>query len=172
MPGNANSGKRPDRARQRLAARLRRRGYTLRQIGERLGVTRQAVHLLLQAYRRRQAELTLEQILALADDFRARTGRWPQSTSGRIRGTGGTTWQAIDDALRYGERGLPDNSSLAQLLAEHHGYRNPARLSRLTEAQILQWADAHRQRNGKWPNYDSGPIAESLGENWVSVNAA
>jgi hypothetical protein len=35
--------------------------------------------------RRRWTRLTVEQILAWADAYKARTGRWPTAGSGRVR---------------------------------------------------------------------------------------
>jgi hypothetical protein len=82
MAGNANSGMKPSLARMRLAARLRRQGKTLHEIGMRLGVTRQAVQLLLRAHDRRKGRLTVKQILAWADDHHRRHGRWPHALRG------------------------------------------------------------------------------------------
>jgi hypothetical protein len=52
----------------------------------------------------------------------------------------GETWSRIDSALLAGNRGLPSGSSLALLLANHRGIRNPGSLPDLTEEQILAWA--------------------------------
>ena len=88
-------------------------------------------------------------ILSYADAYRARTGRWPVHTSGRIEGGGGTTWAAVEQALRGGLRGLAGGRSLAGLLAAERGMRNRARLPPLRIARILEWADAHRERTGQ-----------------------
>jgi hypothetical protein len=103
-------------------------------------------------------ELTVARILAWADEFHGRVGRWPNADSGRIARSLGETWCAVDMALRVGVRGLPGGSSLARLLAERRGYRNHMDLIPLDETQILAWADALHQRTGHWPNRDSGPI--------------
>jgi hypothetical protein len=42
----------------------------------------------------------------------------------------------------------------------------------LTLDQILQWADAHRKRTGKWPTTRSGPILDAPGNNWLAVDKA
>ena len=68
--------------------------------------------------------LTVERILAWADAHRVRTGRWPRYQSGPIPEAPGETWNAVDSALRAGIRGLPGNSSLAQLLVEWRGVRH------------------------------------------------
>ena len=67
--------------------------------------------------------LTLEQILAWADEHLEQTGKRPSVCSGAVHGVAGETWQAIDRALRRGSRGLPGGSSLAKLLDEQRGPR-------------------------------------------------
>jgi hypothetical protein len=42
----------------------------------------------------------------------------------------------------------------------------------LTAAQILRWADAHRQRTGRWPTAGSGPVGAGAAETWLAVNSA
>jgi len=114
----------------------------------------------------------LEQILAWADAFNARTGIWPKLNSGRIAGASDDTWRRVDSALRLGLRGLPGGSSLAQLLAERRGARNDKALPRLTARQILAWADSHYRRTGAWPKETSGPVAEAPEENWFALDRA
>ena len=58
--------------------------------------------------------LTIEQILAWADEHHERTGKWPNVTSGEVKGTE-ETWTAVDQSLANGSRGLPGKSSLAKL---------------------------------------------------------
>ncbi|HEV3003741.1 MAG TPA: hypothetical protein VGX78_04740 [Pirellulales bacterium] len=55
--------------------------------------------------------------------------------------------------------------------------RRPKRLrarrpSALSVPQILEWADAHFERTGRWPNQKSGHIPETAGETWGKVNKA
>jgi hypothetical protein len=38
--------------------------------------------------------------------------------------------------------------------------------------QILEWADAHFARTGKWPTAASGPVAGAPGETWKAIDAA
>ncbi len=61
----------------------------------------------------RRPELTTKQILAWADEFYAFAKRWPKRSDGRIAGSLGETWLAIDLALRRRGRGLSFRSSLA-----------------------------------------------------------
>ena len=121
---------------------------------------------------RTRPELTVEQILAWADAHREATGEWPVEDSGPVRSAPGETWKAISGALARGDRGLPGGSSLARLLAEHRGARNPKDLPRLTIEQVLAWADAHRAATGRWPSSSSGPVAEGSEETWAVVNMA
>src|SRR5258708_39572075 len=93
-------------------------------------------------------DLAEQQILQWADDFRKATGKWPTNKSGIIPNSGGDKWHLIENALRFGTRGLPGGSSIAKLLAIHRGKRNRKQLPPLTQEQILQWADQHFQRAG------------------------
>ncbi len=121
----------------------------------------------------RRPELSIPQILRWVDDFHARTGRWPkQRDTGRIAGSLGETWSAVNQALIKGLRGFPGGSSLPRLLAERRGVRNRGCLPRFTERQVLAWADAHHRRTGKWPNHESGAISQAPGETWLAVAQA
>jgi hypothetical protein len=62
--------------------------------------------------------LTEGQILAWAGLHFRRTGAWPRYTSGAVAEAPGETWAALDNALRYGIRGLAGGGSLAKLLAQ------------------------------------------------------
>jgi hypothetical protein len=116
--------------------------------------------------------LTQNRILEWVDAHRNRTGRWPTREDGPIVEAPGETWQSVDCALRTGSRGLPADSSVARLLSEHRGVRNPASVPRLTPKQILLWADAHHHTTGQWPTRKSGSIASAPGETWSAVDAA
>jgi hypothetical protein len=61
----------------------------------------------------------VEQILAWADAHFDLTGEWPKALSGPVADAPGETWRATDNALRKGHRGLPGESSLSWLLAQH-----------------------------------------------------
>jgi hypothetical protein len=120
------------------------------------------------------ASATIAEILAWADAYHVRVGSWPSAYSGPIaEAPPGTNWKLVDNGLRYGSRGLPGKSSLAQLLAEHRGHRNIMALPRLTVALILRWADAWRRRTGGWPLIESGPIPEATdGDTWKDIDTA
>ena len=59
--------------------------------------------------------LTINQILAWADEHKVATSDWPRKHSGQVVGTD-ETWARINNALKQGQRGLPGGSSLAKLL--------------------------------------------------------
>ena len=116
--------------------------------------------------------LTEEQILGWADEHYQRTGEWPKISSGQIPENSGEVWASINNALRRGGRGLPGGSSLPQLLEKARGARNSMNPPPLSTEQILDWAEAHYQRTGEWPNQYSGPVEEQPGETWCGVNRA
>jgi hypothetical protein len=121
---------------------------------------------------------TVRQILAWADAYWRRHGRWPSLHSGAIPDAPGETWHAVEGALRAGHRGLPGGDTLSQLLVRHRrrprGDRphHPARHAPLTIEQILGWADEFYRRNGRWPATLSGPIAGTRDETWAAVDCA
>ena len=84
----------------------------------------------------------------------------------------GETWARIDDSLIRGLRGLRGGSSVARLLAKHRKVRNPKALPRLTEKQIVTWADAYFARYGKYPSENAGPVEEAPGEVWINLTSA
>jgi hypothetical protein len=117
--------------------------------------------------------LTVEQILGWADAHREATGLWPSYLSGAVGQAPGETWCAVDSALREGARGMPGGSTLARLLAQHRGVRNPKGLPPLTTRQVLAWANAHHRRTGRWPTRLDGPVAGAPpGTTWMGVDAA
>jgi len=114
----------------------------------------------------------IAQILSWADAHHRRRGSWPTMHGGPIHDAPGETWTAVDSALRSGIRGLPAGGSLAELLETNRGVRNTANLPPLSAERILAWADAHHRRTGHWPQKDSGPIEDALGETWMAVDSA
>lgn len=78
-------------------------------------------------------------------------------------------WRQVDNALRYGFYGLHGGSSVANLLAEHRSVRSWSTLPRLTEKQILGWADAYFKKHGRWPTEESGPVGT---EDWRNIDWA
>ncbi len=67
---------------------------------------------------RKQPRLDLQQVRAMARAHRRRTGAWPHHYSGTIPHSHGLTWEALDNALRLGLRGLPGGTSLAKLFGD------------------------------------------------------
>src|SRR5258708_774778 len=48
----------------------------------------------------------------------------------------------------------------------------PERVSRLTQRQILAWADHHFQRTGRWPSAASGPVLAMPAETWGGLEGS
>jgi hypothetical protein len=92
-------------------------------------------------------DLTVARILARADDHQAAHRQWPdgrkQSAFLRVEGVPGESWQAINHALALGPRGLPGDSSLAELLAEHRGAPVPDRAPEALAEKIRAWEQKH-----------------------------
>src|SRR5207248_10945942 len=90
-----------------------------------------------------RADLTVEQILAWADAYRAEHGTWPSvgpSTAAEaVAGAPGESWKAINHALALGLRGLPGDSSLAELMAEHRGAPPPDMRPQTLAQKIWAW---------------------------------
>ncbi len=120
----------------------------------------------------RRAPLTVEEILRWADLHHRRTGKWPTRNAGTVFGMPEESWGRIDAALRHGRRGLPDGSSLARLLWQHRGVPNRSARPPLTKKQILDWAEAHHRRTGRWPSLESGPVKHAPGETWHNIDRA
>lgn len=117
-------------------------------------------------------KLAVAQILAWADFFHRRIGRWPLERDGVIAGSLGETWRRVDAALRLGLRGLPGGTSLARLLAEQRGKHYLGKRPPLKVKDILAWADAHYRATGRWPHAQHGVIAAARREQWNAVDMA
>jgi hypothetical protein len=53
-----------------------------------------------------------------------------------------------------------------------HAYRPPIERLPLSFSQILEWADAHHARTGRWPTVRSGRVWKNQRENWNAISAA
>ncbi len=118
--------------------------------------------------------LDKEQIFVWAKAHFRRTGYWPAVYSGPVVDAEGDTWESINKALYSGGRGLPGGSSLSLFLDERHveRARRPT-LPNLTIEQILDWAEAHFKKHGRWPLSKSGLIPGApRRETWQKVAVA
>ncbi len=120
----------------------------------------------------RRPVIYISDILAWADAFHKRFGRWPCRDDRYVPGHPELTWCAVDQALQKGHRGLLRGSSLAKLLHKYRNVRHRNLLPPFTIDQILGWADAHYARTEKWPLDTSGSIPEAPGETWLAVHQA
>jgi hypothetical protein len=92
--------------------------------------------------------------------------------SGTILDAPDETWAAVDAALKQGSRGLRGGSSLAWLLVKYRGKKSRIDQSPLSQRKILEWADAHFQRTGKWPNTNTGDVTGATGEKWKFIDSS
>jgi hypothetical protein len=114
--------------------------------------------------------LTTKLILKWADQHYAATGKWPITTSGPLIRMPNENWAAIDMALRNARRGIQQKTSLSRLLQEHRGdlyYPEPPALS---IKDILNWAQTHHKRTGKWPTRKSGAVYGGPGVTWATID--
>jgi hypothetical protein len=118
-------------------------------------------------------DLVVEQVAAWARAHRERTGRLPHCklTDG-IPEAPGETWACVERALRDGRRGFPGGDTLARFVSRHLGVRNNASAPRLSVEQILDWADRHHRRTGRWPGMESGPVHGVASETWAVVEVS
>lgn len=116
--------------------------------------------------------LSVDQILAWADAYHKRCGRWPTRSSGTVLEAPENTWSAIHFALKDGGRGLPGGSSLWALFRRKRDLTRWNFRPTLTQRQVLGWAVAHHRRTGAWPTHKSGVIKESPGDTWLAVDIA
>ena len=115
--------------------------------------------------------LTEEQILKWAQDYITVHGKHPTEDSGPIADTR-ETWQGVNAALSQGMRGLLGTTTLAKLLADRLGVRTQIAIPQLTVELILQWADNHFEKHGKYPDSKSGDVVGVDGETWKAINTA
>jgi hypothetical protein len=71
-----------------------------------------------------------------------------------------------------GLRGLPGGDSLPKLLQRRRSARNHLGLPRLSETQLLAWADHHFEQTGAWPAASSGTVLAEPSESWRAIHAA
>jgi hypothetical protein len=94
------------------------------------------------------------------------------SRSGSVEDAPGERWWNINESLLQGYRGLPGGDTLPRLLARERGCRNPRGQPELSVAQILNWADAHRRRTGRWPTANRESVSEAPELTWSAINSA
>src|SRR5262245_9419865 len=120
----------------------------------------------------RKPPLSIPLTLARYDLFHERSQDWPTVRSWPLPEMLGEKWWRIDNALRYGLRGLDGGSALARLLEKERSVRSVGNLREPTKEQIAGWAKQHREQTSEWPNGHSGPVLGVPGEVWRNIDMA
>jgi hypothetical protein len=126
------------------------------------------------------ASLTIEQILAWAEAHHTAHGAWPavgpETLSGDVSGAPGESWKAINHALCFGLRGLPGDSSLAELLAEHRGVPLPDMGPKALADKIWAWEQeqfpVNRPRRGQTAKPSCPPLSLDQIRAWAEAHYA
>ncbi|WP_280524241.1 DEAD/DEAH box helicase [Legionella cincinnatiensis] len=111
-------------------------------------------------------QLDTEEIKACMLSYFNNTGKWPDEKSGVIPELPYDTWSSIGSALHKGTRNLP-KISLAELRNQLIG-----RSCKLNLETIRKCINTYHEREGKWPNRNSGAIPELPGDDWSIINSA
>ena len=120
---------------------------------------------------KKAVHLTKSQIWRWARAHQERTGKWPGRDSGPVADGPELTWSTIDRCLKRGGHGLRGGSSLSEIIKEYGGLQNLRRAQPgLSRKQILDWADLHYERTGKWPDRDSGRVIGGGGISWGTID--
>jgi hypothetical protein len=116
-------------------------------------------------------QLTIADILRMADRHHQMTGQWPITRDGPVLGEERLTWEGINDCLRKGGRGLPGGTTLARVLAKHRPVVDRRRVRPdLTAKQVKDWAQSHHLRTGAWPHREAGAVRDAPDITWATVD--
>ena len=126
--------------------------------------------------RRGKPNLTKQIVVGAAESFYERTGNYPKHISGNATQDFGypETWAAVESACQQMLRGLPEKTSLAQILQEFALKDNHMNRPVLTEMVILEAIKKYHVRTGMYPTQKSGDATLDFGypERWSAVNSA
>jgi hypothetical protein len=122
---------------------------------------------------KREQSLDENYILTACDKYYKKNGMWPtQRTKDPVPGLSGESWKNIQQALRSGLRGLPGNSSLAQLLDEGGRRVNHLAQPPLTKDIIINACNEYYNLTNKWPTQiTKDPVPGLPNNTWRSVDA-
>jgi hypothetical protein len=112
---------------------------------------------------RRKPPPTVEAVLAWSRGWHAERRTWPHEGSGPVPGAPGETWKGIDWALPQGLRGLPGETSLADLLHRERGFVGKFHALRLNVRDI---------RSRRAFSLHPGAVADNAGWSWHGQTAA
>lgn len=117
-------------------------------------------------------KLSVKHVLAWADAYHERNGRWPNQTSGPVLESPENTWSAIKCALADGGRGLAGGTSLWELIRRERGVDRITHKPTLSERRVFTWAIVYHRRTQRWPTPRAGAIKESPQDTWCAVDLA
>ena len=110
--------------------------------------------------------ITLSQLAQWIKFYHEKTGKWPAQASKEIweknedsqwQIVPGLIWKHLDGWMRYGFRGLPRGSSLLQFRTEQ-GLCDPPGITAVSEAELLEWIRAYREKTGEWPSISNKDV--------------
>ncbi len=118
--------------------------------------------------------LSQARVLAWADAYHRRTGDWPTPHAGPIPEAPdpGETWARVANAMFRSLRGLKRGQTLGRLLAKDRGVLRGILKPRLSESQIIAWAERYARRHGRFPRVSREPVEGSRVDTWKSINSA
>ena len=118
------------------------------------------------------ARLTVDQILAWADEHRQRTSVWPNRDSGPIPGRHGETWGHVDTTLRRGGRGLSGGSSLCSCSSRNAECETNRQFHCLPRTRFSRGLMRIFNERESGHEKGAGGIVDAPGETWSGVDAA
>ena len=136
-----------------------------------------SLHRLLKARRRIPdprmvvPELTLKHIQQWADSHRTITGQWPHRESGLVLDCPRISWTTIERRMKSGRLSLPRGTTLTRWLRKARSVCDGGK-PLLTKRLVLDWAQKHFNRLGRWPVTKSGPVHRHPEENWATIDVA
>jgi hypothetical protein len=123
----------------------------------------------------RGTPLSIEGIKKAILEYKHRTGKWPaQNTPGPIPDMPNESWQKLDYAGRYGQRGLQKGMQLSNLVKAL--CKEPKIVERGVAPEIGAIKEAvltYRKKTGNWPSSGTtAPVPGLPNETWKSLYAA
>lgn len=115
---------------------------------------------------------TIAQVLGWVDAYVERYGFWPSVVSGSVDPVSNhpETWRAVDEALRFGRRGLLGGSTLQEFLQQHRGKLARARKPFPSVTKTLSLIQREHKRTGNFPRRSDVPVPGYPDLNWIAID--